>query len=164
MKWLRMLGLAAAVALGTWLWMALHPSPEKLIRKQLDGLIHAVSFGPGEGYLAKLAGAQRVGNFFSTNVDVQISAPGGQEHRLAGRQEIQQGALAARATLKGLSVTFPDITVIVNADGESALADVALEARITGEVDTIVQELKITLHKIDGKWLIVKVETVRTLS
>ena len=164
MKCLRVLALAGVAALAVWVWIALHPSPEKLIVNQLAGAAHAVSFGPGEGYLAKLAGAQRVGKFFSTNVEVQIDVPGHHEHRLAGRAEIQQAALAARASLKGLSVTLPDVTVIVNADGESAVADLALEARVAGETDMMVQEMKFALRKIDGRWLIVKVETVRTLS
>ena len=164
MKCLRVVALGGVVALGVWGWIALHPSPEKLILKQLAGAAQAVSFGPGEGYLAKLAGAQRVGKFFSTNVEVQIDVPGRQEHRLAGRSEIQQAAMAARASLKGLSVTLPDVTVIVNADGESAVADLALEARVAGETDMMVQEMKFTLRKSDGRWLIVKVETVRTLS
>lgn len=164
MKWPRFLLLAIVIALGVWGWMYFHPSPEKIIRKQLDGIAHAATFGPDQGFLAKVASAHRLANFFSTNVDVQISIPGHQEHTLAGREEIQQAALGARGSLQGLSVSFPDVTVIVNADGESALADVTLRAGIVGQPDMIVQELKLTFRKVDGQWLIVKVETVRTLS
>ncbi len=164
MKWLRLLLFAAVAALGAWAWVVLHPSPEKVIRKQLQGAARAVSFGPDEGYLAKLAGAQRLADFFSTNVDVQLDVPGRQEHRLAGREEIQQEALAARAAVRSLSVTFPDVTVIVNAGDASAVADLTLQAKVAGEPDMIVQEMKFTLRKINGQWLIVKVETVRTLS
>ena len=164
MKWPRPLRLALVAALGVCAWVVFHPSPERLIRKQLKGVTKAVSFGPNEGSLAKLAGAQRLADFFSTNVEVQINVPGRQEHRLAGREEIQQAALAARSSMQSLSVTFPDITIIVNADQQSAVADLTLQARIAGEPDMIVQEMKFTLRKIAGEWLIVKVETVRTLS
>ncbi|MGA2176135.1 MAG: hypothetical protein ABSH38_14255 [Verrucomicrobiota bacterium] len=164
MKRSRLLLLAAVAALGVWAWMALHPSPERLIRKQLEGVAHAVSFGPHEGNLAKLAAAQRLGDFFSINVDVQIDVPGVQEHRLAGREEIVQAALAARASVQALNVAFPDVTVMVNADQESAVADLTLQARVAGEPQMIVQEMKFTLRKINGQWLIVRVETVRTLS
>jgi hypothetical protein len=160
---MRLLGLAAGAALGVWLWMALHPSPERLIRRQLAGVADAVSFGPGQGSLARLAAAERLGDFFSTNVDVRIDVPGRQEHRLAGREEIQQAALAARASLHALRVTLPDVVIIVDADQASAVADLTLEARLDEEPDRIVQEMKVTLRKIDGQWLIVKVETVRTL-
>jgi hypothetical protein len=54
--------------------------------------------------------------------------------------------------------------VLVNADQESAVADLTLEAQSEGEMDRIVQEMKVTLKKMDGQWLIVKVETVKTLS
>jgi len=163
-KWARRLLLVVVAALGVWAWMALHPSPERLIRRQLAGVARAVSFGPNEGNLAKLAGAERLGNFFSTDVDVQINVPGRQEHRLAGREEIQQAALAARGSVQGLSVTFADVTIVVNADEESAVAEATVQARVAGERDMIVEEIKFTLRKIKGEWLIVKVETVRMLS
>jgi hypothetical protein len=130
----------------------------------LAGVAHAASFGTRQGNLVKLAEADRLAGYFSSNVDVEINVPGRQERRLVGRDEVQQAALAARALLRALSVSFPDVTVIVNADQESAVADLTLEAQSEGEMDRIVQEMKITLRKMDGQWLIVKVETVRTLS
>lgn len=163
-KWLRLLLLVIVVALGAWAWVALHPSPERLIRRQLEGVARAASFGPGQGYLAKLAGAQRLADFFSTNIEVHIDVPGHQGHTLAGREEIQQAALASRASVQSLTVTFPDVTVIVDSDQESAVADLTLQARVAGEQEMIVQEMKVTLRKINGQWLIIKVETVRTLS
>jgi hypothetical protein len=164
MKWPRLLLWAAAAALLAWGWVVLHPSPERLIRKQLDGVARAASFGPSQGTLAKLAGAEGLADYFSTNVEIKIDLPGHQEHRLMGREEIPPAALAARASVQSLSVTFPDVTVIVNADQESAIADVTLQVKVSGEPDMIVQEVKVTLRKINGHWLIVKVETVRTLS
>ncbi|MGP8236692.1 MAG: hypothetical protein ACLQVW_14940 [Limisphaerales bacterium] len=164
MKWRRLFLWTVVAALAGWGWLALHPSPERLIRKQLAGVAHAVSFGPGQGSLVKLANAERLAGYFSTNVDVQINVPIHEEHRLVGRDEVQQAALGARASLHALNITFPDVTVMVNSDQESAVADLTLEAQSEGEMDRFVQEMKVTLRKIDGKWLIVKVETVRTLS
>ena len=163
MKWPRLLLPAIVLALLAWAWVALHPSPEKRIRKQLDGLARRASFGPNQGTLAKLASAEGLEDYFSTNVEINIDVPGHQEHKLMGRAEIPQAAMAARASVKSLSVAFPDITVIVNADQESAIADATLQVKVSGEPDVIVQEVKITLRKTDGQWLIVKVETVRTL-
>jgi hypothetical protein len=164
MKWPRLVLLAAAAALLAWAWVALHPSQERLIRKQLDGVARAASFGPNQGNLAKLASVERLPDYFSTNVEIKIDLPGHHEHRLMGRDEIPPAALAARASVRSLSVTFPDVTVIVNADQESAVADVTLQVKVSGEPDMMVQEVKVTLQKINGQWLIVKVETVRTLS
>jgi hypothetical protein len=164
MKVLRLLLAAVAAALGVWAWVALHPGPEKAIRRQLAEVARAASFGRGQGYMAQLSAAQRLADCFSTNVEIALDVPGHQEHRLAGRADIQQAILSARASLQGLSVSFPDVTVIVAGDGQSAVADLTLEARIAGQQDMIVQEMKFTLRKIAGQWLIVKVETVRTLS
>ena len=163
MKWPRLLLLALVVGLLAWAWVALHPSPEKLIRKQMDGLAHAASFGPNQGALAKLAGAENLANFFSTNVEIKIDVPGHQEHRLMSRSEIPQVAMGVRASVRSWSVAFPDVTVIVNAGQESAVADATLQVKIAGEPDMIVQEVNISLRKINGQWLIDKVETVRTL-
>ena len=163
MKWPRLLLLVVVVGLLAWAWVALHPSPEKLIRKQLDGLAHAASFGPNQGALAKLASAESLADFFSTNVEIKIDVPGHQEHRLMGRSEIPQIAMGVRSSVRSLSVAFPDVTVIVNADQQSAIADATLQVKVADESDMIVQEVKVALRKIDGKWLIVKVETVRTL-
>jgi hypothetical protein len=162
-KWPRYFLLALVVALGVWAWVALHPDPEHLIRRQLENLARTASFGPNQGYLAKLAGAQKLADFCATNIEVTIDVPGHQEHRLAGREDIQQTALAVRASVSSLTVTFPDIAVQVSADQQSAVADLTLEAQVAGERDMIVQEMKVTLQKIGGQWLLVKVETVRTL-
>lgn len=164
MKASRLLLFTVLAALAGWAWTILHPSPERAIRKQLEGVARAVSFGPEQGSLARLAGAERLAGFFSTNVDIEIDVPERQEHRMAGREEVQQAALAARGALRALRVSFPDVTVVVNADQQSAVADLTLQALAEGQMDRIFQEMKVTLRKINGEWLIVKVETVRTLS
>ena len=163
MKWPRLLLLAVVAGLLAWAWVAMHPSPEKLIRKQLDGVARAASFRANQGALAKLAGAESLEDFFSTNVEIKIDVPGHQEHRLMGRSEIPQVAMGVRSSVRSLSVTFPDVTVLVNADQQSAIADATLQVKIGGESDMIVQEVKVTLRRTNGQWLIVKVETVRTL-
>ncbi len=164
MKVLRVILAAMAVALGMWGWVALHPGPERVIRRQLAEVARSASFARGQGYLTQFTAAQRLADCFSTNVEIALDLPGRQEHRLAGRAEIQQAVLSARASLESLSVSFPDATVIIAPDRQNAVADLTLEARIAGQQDMIVQEMKFTLRKIGGQWLIVKVETVRTLS
>jgi hypothetical protein len=43
------------------------------------------------------------------------------------------------------------------------LADLTAEARISGESDLFVQEMKFTLRKDGSRWLITRVQTVQTL-
>ena len=53
--------LALAVsALAVWLWLVLFPSPEKVIAGQFEKLARAASVQSGEGYLPRLAGAEKV--------------------------------------------------------------------------------------------------------
>ena len=163
MKWSRLFLLAIAAALVGWAWVALHPSPERVIRRRLEKLALAASYGPNQGYLAKLSGAQSLADFCATNIDVNVDVPGRPELRLAGREDVQQAALALRASVQSVNVTFPDVTIVVGADKTSAVADLTVEARVAGERDMYVQEVKLALHKIEGQWLIMKAETVRTL-
>ncbi|MFZ1073189.1 MAG: hypothetical protein WAO21_07110 [Verrucomicrobiia bacterium] len=156
--------LAALVALGVWLWFVLFPSPERIIRARLTLLARTGSFTSGETYLAKLAITQRLAGYFATNVEVNIDVPGRVQHTFVGRDEIQQAAFAARTSLSGLKVQFPDINVTVAADKQSAVADLTVEANVAGDRDSIVQEMKFTFRQTDGEWLITRIETVRTLS
>jgi hypothetical protein len=161
---LRFILLAALAALGVWLWFVLFPNPEKIIRQRLTELARTASFSSGEGNLAKLAAAQSLAGFFATNVEINIDVPGRIQHRLLGRDEIKEAALGARSTLSGLKVHFPDVNLTVAPDKQSATADLTVEATVAGERDAIVQEMKFTLQQTDGEWLIVRIETVRTLS
>ena len=156
--------LALAVsALAVWLWLVLFPSPEKVIAGQVETLARAAAVQSGEGYLPRLAGAEKVGSFFSTNVQIDVDLPGRQQHATMSRDEIVQAVLAAHSA-GGLKVKFPDINITVGAGQATAQADVTVEARVPGEQDMLVQAMKFTLQKIDGKWLITRVQTVRTLS
>ena len=161
---LRLVLLAALVALGVWLWFVLFPGPEKVIHQRLIKLARTASFAPGEGNLSKLAAVESVASYFATNVEVDINVPGRVQHTLLGRAEIRQAALGARERLRGLQVTFPDVTVTVAPDKQSAVADVTIEVHIAGDSDTVVQEMKFTFQKTEDGWLIRRVETVQTLS
>jgi hypothetical protein len=160
----RFILLAALVALGVWLWFVLFPGPEKVVRQRLTELAKMASFSSGESSLAQLGAAQHLADFFSTNVEVDINVPGRVQHQLMGREEIRQAAFGARSALSGMKVQFPDINITVAPDKQSAVADLTIEVSIAGEHDSIVQEMKFTLQKISGQWLIIRVETIRTLS
>jgi len=161
---LRFILLAALVALGAWLWFVLFPSPEKVIRQRLTELARTASFSSNESDLARLAAARSLAGFFSTNVEMNVDLPRFAQRSSLDRDEITQIALAASSRAGGLKVKFPDINVTVASDKQSAVADLTVEVDVSGEPDRIVQEMKFTLQKIDGRWLITRVETVRTFS
>jgi hypothetical protein len=163
-KVVKLVLLAVLVAVGVWLWFFLFPSPEEIIRHRLEKLARTVSFSSNDGNLARLAGVAGVADFFSTNVEVNIEVPGRMQHSFMGRDEITQATMYVRSKVTGLIVKFPDIDVTVAPGKQTATADVTLDATVSGQPNAVVQEMKFTFQKIDGQWLIVHIETVRTLS
>ncbi len=160
----RMVLVAALAALGVWLWAVLFPSPDKVIRHRFAELARTASVPAGAGDLARLAAARNLAGFFSTNVEMNLDLPRVGQLSSMDREEITQMALAASSRGGGMQVKFPDINVTVAPDSQSAVVDLTVTAAIAGEADAIVQEMKVTLRKIDGEWLITRAETVRTLS
>ena len=160
----RWLLLAALLALGVWLWTVCFPSPEKVIRRRLLNLARTVSSVPGEGDLARLAAANSVAGYFSNHVELKLTVPELSQRDSLDREEIVQLVVLARSRAGGLKVTFPDIKVTVAPDRQSAAADVTVQANVAGERVPQLQEMKFTLRRMDGQWLIIRVETVQTLS
>ena len=160
----RIVLLAALAALGFWLWTVLFPRPEKVIRRRLTELARTVSSSASEGDLTRLAAARSVAGFFSSNVELNVDIPELGQHNSMDREEITQLALMARSRAGGVHVKFPDINITVAPDKQSAVADLTVEANVSGEHDSVVREMKFTLRKTDGQWLITRVETVRTLT
>ncbi|HUA39154.1 MAG TPA: hypothetical protein VMA35_12255 [Candidatus Sulfopaludibacter sp.] len=160
----RVVVLAALAILGVWLWTLIFPSPQKIIRQRLEAVARRASFAPDEGTLARLASVQSLASYFSTNVEIDLDVPGRLQHTIMGRDEITQTALAARSTASSLSVKFLDVNVTISPSRQSATADFTVEARVSDDQDLIVQEMKFSLRKINGQWLITRVETIRTLS
>jgi hypothetical protein len=156
--------LAVLAAAGVWLWTILFPSPQKIIRAQLSQLARDVSFTSNQSPLAGIAAIHSLANFFSTNAEVNLEVPGRSGQTISGREEIMQAAAGAHASLEALQVEFPDVNVTVAPGKQSATADLDAKVQVSGNGDLDVEEFKFTLNKIDGKWLITRVETVRARS
>jgi hypothetical protein len=158
---LRLILLAALIAAGVWLWTFLFPSPDKIVHKRLAQVAAEASFNSGENPLVIAARSENLASRFSTNVEVNLNAPGFERLEFSGRAEITQAAAGARMHLSGLKVEFPDVSVSVGPDKKSAVADVAVKVQAAGEKDFIVQEVRFNFQKIGGDWLITRVESVR---
>jgi hypothetical protein len=156
--------LAAAMAVaGFWVWRLLFPGPEQVIRKELTQLAATASITPNEAPLTKLAKAQRLARFFSNDAEVRVDIPNRPYQDFNGREEIQQGALGARALLNSLKVQFLDMEVTLAPDKQSAVVRLTATADLPGEKVPEVQELEFRLKQIDRDWFIRRVETVKTL-
>jgi hypothetical protein len=160
---IRIILVAALIALGVWSWGVFFPSPEKVIRKRLGGLAKAASFSSKEGLIAKAWNASMLADFFTENVEVTVEIPGTQ-HTISGRAELLQAAASARSAFSSLSIEFPDIKVTVAPDGTSAVVNLTAKGKVPGERDFYLQELRMRMIKVKRDWLINQVETVKTLS
>ena len=156
--------VVAVIAAGLWVWTMLFPTPESVIRGRLMSVARLASFSPNEGNFARVASVERLGTYFAEHLEVRVDDPRLANHNFNSRAELQQAALAARAAVASLQARFVDIKVKLAPDQNSAVADLTLKAEIATEKDPIWQEMKITLQKTAGKWLINRIETIKTLN
>jgi len=161
----KLLLLIALVLGGWWGWRVLFPSPEAVIRSNLVSLAKAASFASSQGTVARLYSAQKVPDYFTTDVVIDVGSLGfGELQTVNGRDEIQQAVLLARKNWKAMKVELLDINVTIAPDGQTATADLTGKASVPGEKEFFVQEFNFRLRKVEGKWLIYRVDPVKTLS
>ena len=160
----RLILLLLVVAVGLWLWSVFFPSPESAIRQHLEKTARAASFGANEGAVERLGKIAEFGGCFSPDVEVRFDGPGSGNQSLAGRNDIMRAAGGARTSVSALQVEFLDSFLTVAPDHQTATVDLIVRARIPGDRDFFVQEMKLHLKKIGRAWLIIRAETVKTLS
>jgi hypothetical protein len=152
------------VAVGVWLWLTFFPGPEQAIRKRLAEVAQLSSFAGNEGPAAKAFNTQKLASFFTADIEISVDVPGEQRQRLSGQDDLLKSAMAVRTYLSSLKVELLDVNITFAPGKTSAVANMTLKARVNGDRDFIPQELKFTLKKVKGEWLIREAETVRTLS
>lgn len=166
MKWVTRLILPALlIGLGVWLWIYLHPSPQEAIRRQLDNLAKAASFDEREGLVSRASAAQKVAGFFATEVVMNIE-PRGIFPEQVSRVEISEQAfyLRSQKEIRSFKVKILDPVITLGADNKSAIVELTLHAETEGERHLIVQEMKFMMRAVEDDWLIIRLETVRTLN
>jgi hypothetical protein len=165
MKWAFRGALAVIViALGVWIWVTFFPGPEQAIRKRLAQLAKLGSFASNEGALAKGLNSQQLATFFTEDVEVSVDVPGLQRVKLSGRDNLLTAAMAVRGNLSNLKVDLLDINITFGPDKTTATVSLTLKVQANGERDFTPQEMKFTMKKVNGEWLIREAETVKTLS
>lgn len=164
-RWLvRLILTAALVAVGFWLWNAVFPKPEKIIRKRLARVAQLASFSSKQGNIAMLTTVSSLMEFFTTDVEIVVDAPDVGEWSETGRESLRNLALAARNKFDSLQVSFLDMNVVVAPDQQSATVDLTVRVSMPREKDFLVHEMKFTLRNSEGAWRISKIETVKTLA
>jgi len=82
---------------------------------------------------------------------------------LSGRDEIRETAAGGFANVKSLAVRFQDATARVGPDQQHAVVSCTVRVSAGDSQDFGIQELRLQFQKVDGDWLITRVETVKTL-
>lgn len=161
---LRITLVLLVVALGLWVWRYFHPSPQEAIRRRLADVARAASYTEPGGMIARAAKAQKLAGYFATEVSILIDLPGQSRHEAASRDEIMRSAIGTRNVFRSFKVQLLDPNITVGGDQKSAIVDLTLRVETPGDQYLIVQEIKCTLRQVDGEWIIVRVDTVKTLN
>lgn len=163
---IRSLVIAGLIGGGIWLWMYFNPGPEEAIRRRLADVAREVSFSGDEGLVARVAHSQKLAGYFAREVSLRIDLPEVSSQDGMSRDEIAQFALALRSSsyFRSLKVQCLDPVITLGADRKSAIVDLTLRAETVGDKYLVVQEMKFTMKEVDGEWLILRVETVKTLN
>lgn len=156
--------LAGLIGLGVWLWIYYHPTPEVAIKRRLAEVAKTVSFAGKDGMITQAARSQKFADFFGKEVTIHIDLPEGTQHEAASRDEIARTYLWLRMNFRVFKVDFLDPNITLGPDRKSAIVEVTVRAATSSEKYFIVQELRLTLREVDGEWLILRVETIKTLS
>lgn len=165
MKWVARVGLLlAAVALGIWAWYRFFPTAETAVRRQLLEDARLASFSPGESVVSKGFAVKSLMDACTDDIEISVDIQGYQRQSMAGKDELQLATAAVRHHLSSLKVEFLDMNIDVAPNKQTAVIDLTAKIRVPGEQEFFPQELKFTMKKVDGKWLIRRIETVKTLS
>jgi hypothetical protein len=158
---LQIIVFLACAAAGYFLWTWTHPSPEKAIRKQMEKLAETLTGKPGEGNFARVAGIHKTLSFFTPNIYINGEGIPQVNESIQGQTELQQALFAARSRLDG-AITFHEIHVSVGPEATNARVNFNAVARLTGQNEPYSQDLKAEFVKLEGKWLISRVDPIAT--
>jgi hypothetical protein len=165
-KSFRLLIAAALIGLVVWGARVLFPSPQRVIRSRLLQLAKTASFEPKDGTFVRAYKAGQLSGFLTLDVVISADLRGYGEIQLTGRDQVEeaQKAILASGQLSGLKVEFKDISVTLGADKLSAVANLTSKVTFEGQSEFLVNEFNFSLKKVNGKWLINRVEAVKTFS
>jgi len=165
MKWVvRVVLVLALLALAIWTWSYFFPSAETAVRRKLQEVARLASFSQGESAISKGLAINSLMDTCTDDIEISVDIQSYQRQSMTGKEELRTATTVVRAHLSSLKVEFLDLNIDVGPNKQTAVVDLTAKIRVPGEQEFFPQELKFTLKKVDGKWLIRKIETVKTLS
>lgn len=158
---MRLLGLLMAAGVAILALRAYLESDRRQIERQFQRLAEAASVQGTESPIEQIAQAAQLTRFFTKDVVLRL----GQDSSsiIAGRDALV--AVAAQARRSGpLEVMFNDLQVSVSDPETAAVYTTVTVTRANLQNDVVeAREVSVALQKVDGEWLVARVEGVRTL-
>jgi len=148
-------GLGLAAIAGWW------PSDERRIHKLLTRLADEASVPARGGALADLSAANRIADAFAPAFEISLNVPGAPEVSISHRSELVQAVMTARSRQQGATIALLDPQTIKLAPA-SAVVEATVRAQAAGESEPFVAEVRFTLVKLDARWCVSRVETIRS--
>lgn len=156
--------LAGLVVLGFVAWRWMFPGDEVRVRRVVEAAVDAVSWEAGEGNIARMAAANRLGSLCAADIQVVVETRRGGSQVLEGRSDLQQAMMIVRQRAAWMRVGVDDLEVTIGSGGVGAVVLLAATVEIGGVDESILGDYKLGLKKVDGEWLIERVEPVDGLS
>jgi SnoaL-like domain len=126
-------------------------------------LAQAASVRPTDSNFARLAYAERLAGFFTTNAVLHLEGLGRDFPVIASKSDLREAAMAARAQLRQAEFKVTDVNVTFPGEKGTARAYVVITGRINAETNDFGQAFRMTVRKTHGQWLISEVNTVQRL-
>lgn len=126
----------------------------------MANLVEAASIDPADSGFARLAYADRLAAFFTTNAVIHLQGLGPDFPSMTTRTELLQAAMAARTHLRQADFDLADLHVTFPPEQRTANAYVVVTGTVNFETNRFGQAFRMALTKVNGKWHIREVETV----
>lgn len=156
-----------AVALVVWLGCKFFPSNEKQIRNRLQELAETVSLKPSDGNIARLMKSQKLASFFAPEIVLQVEFEAWERETssVTKPSDLSEHYLlmTTRFGVKLLDLRIVDVLPKIGPDKQSASVLASAIVRVNEQREPIAQELKIDWEKVNRRWVIKRLEAIRTL-
>lgn len=136
------------------------PNDRKAVGNVMARLIKAASVHPNDSNLARLAYANRLTGFFTTNAVLHLEGLGTDFPVANGRGDLLEVAIAARAQLQQAEFKLADLNVTFPGQKGTASAYVVITGQINFRTNQFGKAFRMALQKTHGRWLISEVNTV----
>ncbi len=144
-----------------WLGYAwFFPPDSVLIERRILSLVALFPVEKKESIFVQALRADRIADYFSCDVSLDLGEISRTSQNIHSRVELRQTVVASRNRISGLRFEIPSLEVKVNEDALNA--DVRMGVLIWQDQDPnpIAEEMRLTLRKEHGTWLIGRVEGI----